>query len=114
MTLSQGSFIWKNTDRYGFVNMVYIESEVVLFFVGFLAVCRQWVRISKNNYSNNKPCNIYFLLAWPQFGGPSLWLLEIALLRRKCRGRNQYTPLVLYKHICTVTKPNPIQPHTEI
>ena len=52
MTLSQGSFIWKNTDRYGFVNMVYIESEVILFFVGFLAVCRQWVKISKNN------CNI--------------------------------------------------------
>ena len=57
ITLPQGSFIWRNIDRYGFVNMVYIESEVILF-VGFLLVCRQWVRISKNNNSNNKEYNI--------------------------------------------------------
>ena len=37
--------------------MVYIESEVILF-VSFLVVCRQWVRISKNNNSDNKEYNI--------------------------------------------------------
>ena len=57
MTLPQGSFIWRNTDRYGLVNMVYVESEVILF-IGFLVVCRQWVRISKNNNSNNKAYNV--------------------------------------------------------